>query len=115
MSCDKIKNVSQVYGERWQIESMFINMKSNGINLEQTHVKKDARLETLIGLVSISYIWMIKSGLYLKKKELKTFKLKTLGRLARSEFRAGLDHALRVIITNNSKGLATIVRFLSCT
>ena len=63
LSCDKIKKVSQVYDERWQIESMFINMKSNGFNLEQTHVKKDARLETLRGLVSISYIWMIKTGL----------------------------------------------------
>lgn len=115
LSCERIKNVSQVYGERWQIESMFKNMKSNGFNLEQTHVKKDSRLETLIGLVSISYIWMIKAGLYLKKKEPKIFKVKIHGRPARSVFRAGLDHVLRVLITNNSKELAIIIKFLSCT
>lgn len=74
----KDENVSQVFGERWQIESMYKNMKLNGFNLEQTHVKKNAMYETLIDLVAIGYIWMIKFGLYFKKTP-KIFKILAYG------------------------------------
>ncbi|MBK8888390.1 MAG: transposase [Saprospiraceae bacterium] len=69
MSQEKITDVTVVYGQRWQIESMFKNMKSNGFHMEDTHLQKDSRIETLIGLIALSYSWMLITGLMIKKKK----------------------------------------------
>jgi hypothetical protein len=62
LSSHKLDEVTKVYGERWQIKSMFRNMKSNGFNLEDAHIVDDDRLHTLIGLIAIAYTWTIKVG-----------------------------------------------------
>jgi hypothetical protein len=79
MSPEQIKEVTRVYGQRWQIESMFKNMKSNGFRMEDTHLKKDSRIETLIGLLALTYAWMIVTGLIIKKNNPTIFKCKTHG------------------------------------
>ncbi|HMP30685.1 MAG TPA: IS4 family transposase [Saprospiraceae bacterium] len=61
-SQEKINDTTAVYGQRWQIESMFKNMKSSGFNIEDTHLQRDSRISTLLGLIAISYTWMLITG-----------------------------------------------------
>ena len=115
LSQKQIKNISEVYGQRWQIENMFRNMKSNGFNMEQTHLKEDSRIDTLIGLIALSYVWLIKLGLLVKRKQAKIFEPKTHGRPAKSIFKAGLEFLARAFYTNNSADFAVAIKILSCT
>lgn len=115
MSQEKIKDVTTVYGKRWQIESMFKNMKSNGFCMEETHLKKDSRIETLLGLLALSYAWMIITGLVIKKNNPSIFKCKAHGRPSKSIFKAGLEFLMRALYTNNTRDFSRAVKFLSCT
>lgn len=44
------------YAERWYIENMFKDMKSNGFQLECTHVIHPDRLSTLMSILAIAYV-----------------------------------------------------------
>ena len=105
----------EVYSNRWYIESMFKDLKSNGFQLEQTHVTKTERLETLFGLLAIAYAWMIKIGTWIKSKKPELFKKTKLKRARISIFRAGLNEFSRTIITNQRRKIWIYFRFLSCT
>jgi len=52
------------YKRRWQIETMFKALKSSGFNLEDTHLKDSERIEKLVSLVFIAFIWCYKVGIY---------------------------------------------------
>jgi len=115
LSQEKITDVTKVYGQRWQIESMFKNMKSSGFHLEDTHLQKDKRIETLIGLIALSYTWMLVTGLIIKKNNPKIFKCKAHGRPSKSVFKAGLEFVMRALYTNNTRDFTRAIKFLSCT
>ena len=53
------------YGLRWRIEQLFKELKSNGFDLEQTHLAKPERLSTLLILLAIAYTWILKVGQHL--------------------------------------------------
>ena len=103
------------YAERWYIENMFKDMKSNGFQLECTHITKLNRLDTLMGILSIAYIWMIKIGEWIKKTKPQIFKKKKHGRPAKSIFRAGIDELINAIINADHRRLRKYFKFLSCT
>ena len=115
VSPDKIDDVCEVYSNRWYIENMFKDLKSNGFQLEQTHVTRTERLETLFGLLAIAYAWMIKIGTWIRSKKPELFKKTKLKRPRISVFRAGLNEFSRTIITNQRRKIWIYFRFLSCT
>lgn len=51
--------MSEEYLNRWFIESMFKNFKTNGFNLDDTKVTDLNRLETIFGLLTPGYIFAI--------------------------------------------------------
>ncbi len=55
------------YAERWYIENMFKDMKSKGFQLECTHVTDRERLNNLMSILAIAYVWMIRIGTWVKK------------------------------------------------
>lgn len=103
------------YSERWYIENMFKDMKSNGFQLESTHITKLERLDTLMGILAITYIWMMRIGKWLKKNKPKLFKIKKHGRPAKSIFRGGLDDFINAFFTRDEERLDFYYKFLSCT
>jgi hypothetical protein len=115
MSQKPVKNIPEIYGQRWQIESMFKNMKSNGFNLQETHLQEEDRLKRLVGLVSVAYTWMVKTGLMILKKSPEIFKCKKHGRPSKGIFRAGLEFIMRAVFTNNDRDFSRAIKFLSCT
>ena len=50
------------YEDREQIERMFSCFKSRGFNLEDTHMTNPAKLERLLGVMTISFCWAYKMG-----------------------------------------------------
>ena len=77
------------YKLRWQIETMFKALKSSGFNLEDTHLSDYQRLNKLLFIVTIAFIWAYKVGIY-RHNNLKSIPIKKPGRVAQSIFAYGL-------------------------
>lgn len=106
---------TQLYAERWGIEVFFGACKKRGFNFEDTHLTKLERVNTLIYILAIAFIWAFKVGEFLidnghqipiknlKKRKAKLFSI----------FRAGLDHVKTKLL--NFLSLYTEIGLLSCT
>jgi len=62
VSFNKPEEALKKYRERWQIETLFRGLKTSGFNLENTHVIHLDRLEKLILMVMIAFVWCYKLG-----------------------------------------------------
>lgn len=105
-----------LYGQRWQIETLFAALKSRGFNFEETHLSAAERLEKLIALLSIAFAWAYLVGHWLDT-QVKPIKIKRHGRRARSVFRYGLDHLREILLNIEAKWQAfcQTLLVLSCT
>lgn len=104
-----------VYKKRWQIEMMFKAFKSAGFNLESTHINDYNRLDKLIKVLAIAFIWAYNMGIYLHQ-EIKPIAVKKHGRRAVSLFTYGLDHLTEALINMIDKAISRAISlFLSCT
>ena len=57
------------YSKRWEIETMFKAFKSQGFNLEDTHLTKKDRIEKLLALMAIAFVWSYIAGEFYEKIE----------------------------------------------
>ena len=103
------------YVQRWQIETMFKAFKTAGFNMENTHLTDYKRLDKLLMLIALAFIWAYKVGIF-RNDTVKNLKIKNHGRLEKSFFAYGLQwlaqafiNAFQVIIQK------LILAFLSCT
>jgi len=60
--CPSIEDPCMAYKERWQIERFFKSIKLIGFNLEETHIKNQEYLNTLLCVVSIAFCFNYKFG-----------------------------------------------------
>ncbi|WP_338392421.1 IS4 family transposase [Fulvitalea axinellae] len=105
----------EIYRERWQIETMFRGFKSAGFNLEDTHLQDYGRINKLLCVIAIAFIWSYNIGIF-KHDEEKPIKIKKHGRRAKSFFSYGLEeiaHALINKVETKIERLSGL--FLSCT
>ena len=106
-----------LYGQRWQIETMFGALKTRGFDFEATHLTRPERVERLLSILALAFVWATLVGVWLHEHK-KALQLKKHGRLARSIFRYGLDH-LRMILLNQhpqiQARLGPALNVLSCT
>jgi hypothetical protein len=84
------QNAIEVYGLRWEIETLFGCLKGRGFNLEDTRVVGYLRIKKLLVLPVIAFCWSHKVGEW-KHDCVLPIKTKTHKRLAQSIFRYGLD------------------------
>jgi hypothetical protein len=105
----------ETYKLRWQIETMFKAFKSSGFHLEDTHITDYQRLNKLLLIVAIAFIWAYKVGIY-RSQNIKKIEMKKHGRMAKSIFNYGLEFLAQALINCFHKNilLATSI-FLSCT
>jgi hypothetical protein len=57
VSYNKPELAEQYYKQRWQIERCFKAMKSSGFDIENTHLRDIERIERLLLLVMIAFVW----------------------------------------------------------
>lgn len=116
-SSDETEEILEDYRKRWKIETLFGCLKTRGFCLEETHVTKKERLEKLLALMTIAFVWAYIVGEWVTK--ITPLKIKKHGRLAKSIFRHGFDH-LRCILCNQDSlekriDFKRLCSLLSCT
>lgn len=115
ISFNQPEEAKDYYAKRWQIETCFKAMKSSGFNIEKTHLKEIERVEKLVLLVMIAYLWCYKVGIHIDEN-IKKIKQKKHGRNAKSFVKYGLDYISQVLLNYNFRNdKIDIVNFLSCT
>ena len=92
---DKEGKGIETYGERWQIKTLFGSLKSQGFNLEDTHMTAPAKIDRLMSVLAIGFVLSCRAGEAEDKR--RPIKVKKHGRPARSLFRAGLDRLVSVL------------------
>jgi len=80
----------EIYGKRWQIETLFSCLKGRGFNLEETRVTDRTRIKRLLVVVVVAFCWAHRIGEW-QHENVKPIKVKKHQRLAKSIFRMGLD------------------------
>ncbi|MDR2145443.1 MAG: IS4 family transposase [Tannerella sp.] len=100
----------ECYKKRWQIETLFKGFKTSGFNLEDTHVTHLDRLEKLVNLVMIAFVWCYKIGDYIDTK-IKPIQIKKHGRRAVSVFRYGLDYITECLLSGFNKLNICLIKF----
>ena len=113
VSFNKPEKAFEDYKKRWQIEMCFKAMKSSGFDIENTHLKDIKRIEKLILLVMLAFVWCYKVGIYLN--QICPIKLKKHGRMTKSIFKYGLDYIASVLLNPVNQNNINLTQFLSCT
>jgi len=88
-------------------------MKSSGFDIEKTHLQDIKRIEKLILLVIIAFVWCYKVGIYLHL--LYPIPIKKHGRKAKSIFKYGLSFVANYLLNSENQNNTNIFQFLSCT
>lgn len=84
------ENALEIYGKRWQIETLFSCLKGRGFNLEDTRVTDLTRIKRLLVIPVIAFCWAHRTGEW-HHENVKEIKVKKHNRLAKSIFKCGLD------------------------
>lgn len=113
VSFNKPEKAQQDYKKRWQIEMCFKAMKSSGFDIEKTHLQDIQRIEKLILLIMIAFVWCYKIGIYLH--QINPITIKKHGRKAKSIFKYGLNFIANVLLNSENQNNTNIFQFLSCT
>ncbi len=113
VSFNKPENAQEDYQKRWQIEMCFKAMKSSGFDIEKTHLQDSQRIEKLILLIMIAFVWCYKVGIHLN--QIKPITIKKHGRKAKSIFKYGLNFLAGVLLNNENQSNTNVFLFLSCT
>jgi len=86
-------------------------MKSSGFDIENTHLNKIDRIEKLILLVMIAFLWCYKVGIYLH--HLNPIKIKkSMEEKAKSIFKSGLDYVSNSLLNAVNLNFIDIISFL---
>jgi hypothetical protein len=108
------RNAIACYLRRWEIETLFCALKSRGWRFEETHIINQKRIEKLIALLAIGFVWAHKMGEW--RAKLKPIPLKKLHQQKRPQnsfFRLGLD-SLRNLLTNFTIDTKLFLRYAKC-
>ena len=105
------KNAISCYLRRWEIETLFAALKTKGWRFEDTRIIEPKRIEKLLVLLTLGFVWAHRIGEW--KASIKPIPLKTLRNQKRpknSFFRLGLD-SLRDLLTNSKINVKMFSKF----
>lgn len=117
------EKATTLYRQRWEIETMFAALKSQGYRLEKTHLTAPDRIRRLVGLLALAFCWTHLIGERRARRHGPP-REKSHGRRQRSLFRYGLDWIRGILTTPEPqgpaffdclRGLRSPNAFLSCT
>jgi hypothetical protein len=120
---EKVIIISQVfdiqsfthYKQRWEIETMFKAFKTQGFNIEDTHITDTEKLDRLLAVVAIAFYWAYKAGV-VKDATIEPIKIiaKTNKPLY-SFFKYGFDHLQEALQQADFQKIKDINQLLSYT
>ena len=92
----------EVYGIRWEIETLFGCLKTKGFNFEDTHIVHRDRIKRLIVVLALAFCWSHLTGEWRHQHE-KVIRFKKHGRPQNNFFRYGLDWLLAALLQRGQK------------
>lgn len=101
------------YKERWQVETLFKALKTNGFQVEDTHLSDLQRIDKLVACLTVAFTWAYKAGIY-AHQHLKPIVIKKHQRKAYSFFKYGLRFITNALVVHLDR-LVTFINVLSCT
>jgi hypothetical protein len=102
VSYDHQQQALSAYRQRWQIETMFKAFKTNGFNIENTHLSDTVRIDKLVVVVSIAFTWAYKIGIYVHE-HVKPIAIKAHHRKAHSFFKYGFRYIINALLVNHDQ------------
>jgi len=99
------KSALKAYRRRWQIECLFGDSKTRGLNMEDTRLTQPAKLSTLLAIVTLAMAWAYACATALKGT--RAIKTRAHGYRYKSWFRLGFDQ-LRKWILHQPQSAANI-------
>jgi hypothetical protein len=100
-----------IYKKRWTIESLFKHCKTNGFNMEDTHLKDLRRLEKLFAVVVSALTLVFLAGRNAESARPTPYK-HSVKAPAFSTFRRGFDLLRKLVIQAKNEALTLLSRFL---
>ncbi|NJO00388.1 MAG: IS4 family transposase [Bacteroidia bacterium] len=101
------------YGRRWEIETMFKAFKTQGFQLEDSHITHLERFEKLLALIAIAFYWAYQSGIF-KDKEIQAIQVsKSTLRKEYSFFNYGLEALREALLLAHYQIFTKFIRLLS--
>ena len=97
------------YKERWQIETCFKAMKSSGFDIENTHLQDLERIEKLLCLVMITFVWCYKVGDY-PDRNVKAIPIKKHRYRAKSILKYGLEYISNILQNHYRRDFQLILK-----
>lgn len=91
------KSALEAYRRRWQIECLFADSKTRGLNMEDTRLTQPAKLDNLLVVVTLAMAWAYACAAAVKGRA--TIERKSHGYRAKSWFRLGFDQLRKWILT----------------
>ena len=91
-----------------------LGISYKNFNLEDTHVTQMDRIEKLVLLVMLAFVWCYKIGDYIDTN-IKAIRIIKHGSRTLSIFKYGLDYLSRILILGTNHLKINIYQFLSCT
>ena len=107
---DKREGILNVYKSRWTIERLFFNCKTNGFNLESTHLKDLSRIQNLMAVVASAIVLSFLVGQNQEKIKPTPYK-KTVKSPVFSTFRRGFDFIRKLLVQSFQEAL-TFLNFV---
>lgn len=99
------------YAQRWEIEILFECLKGRGFNLENTRMTGKAKIEKMMAICAIAFVWAHKVGEWVHEN-LEPIRIKSHGRPEKRIFRLGVDYLADIIRGSNFRNLWHIVLHL---
>jgi len=90
------------YKRRWEIEMLFSAFKKRGFNLEETHMSANEKIDSLISVLSLAFVWSHTIGEWLNDK--KPIKLLKHGYRDKTIFLYGLEHLSKILLHSETIG-----------
>ncbi len=87
------------YQKRWEIEMLFAALKKTGFDIEATHMTRLTKLNTLLSVLALTFVWAHRIGEWLHDSKTKVLKRKAHRRREKSFFRHGIDY-LKHLLSN---------------
>lgn len=103
----------QQYARRWEIETMFKAFKTQGFQLENSHITHLERFEKLLALIAIAFYWAYRTGIVKDKEILAIQVSKSTLKKEYSFFNYGLEALREALLLADYHLIIKFTRLLS--
>jgi hypothetical protein len=100
-NCENPKYALKIYRRRWQIECLFGDTKTRGMNFEDTHITDHRKLNTLLVAITLALIWSHACSRTIFNP--KAIKKAAHGYKRKSWFRLGFDQLRNWLLNHKNK------------